>query len=185
MLRSWGLESLFIGPLLPTGPSDGTTGEVIRASFAKNRSHSRQFNLKAKRGKKYKSFVISTTTKGPTFYKERLAPERARSIAAQRKALLPEVRTRGRQEGGQGHLRGRCLSAVPTPSGKRVPLGLDAEGFLFIFILVLLVVAAAVATAVTLHAVVFASSIGTEDLHGERLVQIGRASCRERVYVLV
>ena len=41
---------------------------------------------------------------------------------------------------------GRRRGVAPTPSGKRTPLGLDAEGVLFIFIIVLLVVAA-VATA--------------------------------------
>ena len=72
--KELGTGEPFIGPLFPTGPSDDPTGVVIRASFAKNRSHSHQFNLKAKRRQEYKSFVISRSTKGPTFYKERLAP---------------------------------------------------------------------------------------------------------------
>ena len=67
---------------------------------------------------------------------------------------------------------GHCLDAAPASSGKRAPLGLDAEGVLFVFILVLLIVAAAATTAVALHATVLASSIGTEDLHGERLVPV-------------
>ena len=58
LLRSWGLESLFIGPPPPTGPSDGPTDAIISASFAEDCSHSHLFNLKAKRQQKYKLFVI-------------------------------------------------------------------------------------------------------------------------------
>ena len=42
--KELGAGELFIGPLFPSGPSNDSTDAVIRASFAKKRSHSHLFN---------------------------------------------------------------------------------------------------------------------------------------------
>ena len=102
------------------------------ASFAENRSHSYLFTLKAKRQQGYKLLVIPKIYNWGLLFTRKvwLLHEREASPYPGRRYFQKYVDEAAKKE-VMDIFEGRGRGDVPAPSGKRAPLGLDAEGVLF------------------------------------------------------